>query len=162
MQRLVSMQEAAAPWVEVARDGLRTGALASAATTATLAWLGQRSDRAPAGPLNAVSHILWGERAAEQDGLSAKYTAAGVGLNALAVSGWSLVHALLFRRRAPKSIARALAGGALVSGLAYWVDYHVVPDRLAPGFEKRLEGRELLAVYSVLALCFAFGSRARV
>lgn len=41
---------------------LATGAMASAATTAAVAVLGKMDDGSAAGPINAISHILWGIR----------------------------------------------------------------------------------------------------
>jgi hypothetical protein len=144
----------------VVREGLASGSAATAATTAALAALGGVREGHPAAALNAVSHIVFGPRAARRDDVSAKYTGTGLALNGAAVTGWALLHAALFRRgdRRP-GIARAVVEGALVSGLAYLVDYHVVPKRLTPGFEERLPGRDVFALYAVLALCFAFGGR---
>ncbi len=144
----------------VVREGLASGAVATTATTAALTALGEVREGNPAAPLNAVSHIVFGPRATRRDDVSAKYTGTGLALNGAAVTGWALLHAALFRRNEEKpGLTRALFGGALVSGLAYLVDYHVVPKRLTPGFEERLPGRDLFALYAVLALCFAFGGR---
>jgi hypothetical protein len=51
--------------------------------------------------------------------------------------------------------ARAVTAGVATSALAYVVDYHVVPDRFTPGFEKRLPDRSLGLIYTVLALGLA-------
>ena len=52
-------------------------------------------------------------------------------------------------------VTATLLSGAAVSALAYLTDYHVVPSRLTPGFEKRLGGRSLLAIYAALAFSLA-------
>ena len=44
--------------------------------------------------------------------------------------------------------------------MAYFTDYHVVPDRLTPGFEKRLSPKSLRVVYSALALSLPIASLA--
>lgn len=46
----------------------------------------------------------------------------------------------------------ALLGGAAVAAVAYVTDYYFVPKRLTPGFEKRLSGPAMFAVYATLAL----------
>ena len=46
----------------------------------------------------------------------------------------------------------ALLGGAAVAAAAYVTDYRVVPKRLTPGWESRVTGRSLAAIYTVLAL----------
>ena len=146
----------------VARDTLRTGTIATAATTLAVAALGEAEDRQPIAPINAVSHIAWGDKAARQTGASLKYTLTGTLLNAAAVGSWAMIHSFLFARsRQAPSAAAALASGTAVSALAYVTDYHVVPRRLTPGFEKRLSGRSLLAVYTVLALGLAAGALTR-
>ena len=51
------------------------------------------------------------------------------------------------------------ARGKTHSAVAYATDYHVVPERLTPGFEKRLSNESLAIVYGVLAACLALGVR---
>lgn len=141
------------------QNTLRTGAVATAATTVAIAASGSAENDNPLSPINAVSHIAWGERAAAQDDASLKYTLTGAVLNATAVVGWAGVYELLFGRAADRrQIGRAVAGGAAVAALAYVTDYHVVPPRLTPGFEKRLSNRSLLKVYATLALGLGLGS----
>jgi hypothetical protein len=130
-------------WSRVARKG----AVAGIATSSVLALFGARDGDA-AGPLNAVSHIAWGEPAGWERGVSAKYTGLGLALNGTAVTAWAGLHELLFRRR-------PLLGGALISALAYATDYFVVPRRVTPGFEKRLSGAGMFAVYAALALALS-------
>jgi hypothetical protein len=114
--------------------------------------------------LNAVSHIVFGDEAAARDRPSLKYTLTGVVLNAAAVTAWAGVqHFLLTRRRgrARPAIARELLRGAATSGLAYAVDYALVPRRLNPGFEQRLSGGALVAIYGILAFSLGLGSLLR-
>jgi hypothetical protein len=112
--------------------------------------------------LNAVSHITWGKEALASDELSWKYTAIGIALNAAANTLWAALYEMFFGREAAKrDLTRALGGGAVVSAIAYFTDFHVVPARLTPGFEKRLSKRRVLAIYTVLALGLSFGSRWR-
>jgi hypothetical protein len=132
-----------------------TGAVASAATTLAVAALGQAEDGEAVAPVNAVSHIAWGDEAARQTGVTTKYTLTGVVLNAAAVTSWAVIyhavlgHALFGGRKiTPLSAA---TGAVATSALAYVTDYHVVPERLTPGFEKRLSNRSLALTYGVLA-----------
>lgn len=110
-------------------------------------------------PLNAISHIAWGKAATARNDVSWKYTASGLALNLAATTSWATLYEFIFGRAADKGdVAKALVGGAVVSGLAYVTDYHIVPARLTPGFEKRLSGRSLFGIYTVLALGLALGS----
>jgi hypothetical protein len=130
---------------DAVRSILGMTASASAATTAAAAMCGALELGWPAGPINAVSHILWGADAIRHDEMSGK----------------SVLHHFVFRPdRRPPGMAPALARGAATAALAYVVDYHVVPKRLTPGFEERLSGRSLFAIYGALAVSLAIGERA--
>jgi hypothetical protein len=137
---------------------LCAGACATAATTATLAACAAMEHDPVAAPINSVSHIAWGDEAASHDEVSMKYTATGFALNAVAVTSWAAVHELMFGSSVNGDPLKALASGAAVSAVAYLTDYHLVPARLTPGFEKRLSNRSLFAVYAALALSLAAGS----
>ncbi len=138
---------------------IQNGLVASAATTLAVNAFGELEDGNALAPLNAVSHILWGDRSAMQENASIKYTLTGSLLNTAAVVGWAGVHQLLFARSPlGKTLPGALAAGAVTSAIAYITDYYVVPNRLTPGFEKRLSQYSLLGVYATLAIALAAGS----
>jgi hypothetical protein len=142
------------------RSILSLTASATAATTAAIAASGAIELRNAAAPLNAISHIVWSDTAARQNGMSARYTVLGTALNAAAMASWAVLHHAIFRPdRLRPGLAPALARGATTAAAAYVVDYYVVPRRLTPGFEKRLSGRSLFAVYAALALGFALGEQ---
>jgi hypothetical protein len=133
---------------------LGTAAAATIATTAAGMLLSFLETRKPAAGLNAVSHILWGDEAARVDRFDVQHTLAGGVLNAGAMASWAAVNEMLPRARGTGS---AIAKGALVSALAYLVDYYVVPKRLTPGFEKRFSPPAMLALYATLAAGLALG-----
>jgi hypothetical protein len=148
-------------WKRVLRRSFTTAGLTGAATTLAAALCGWQEQHNAIAPLNAISHIAWGEEAAVQDEYSTKYTATGVVLNMAAMWSWSLIFEAL-RHAAGKGdksrpVTHSVAGGALVSALAYVVDYHIVPKRLTPGLEDRLSSRSLLVIYIVLATSLAAG-----
>ena len=142
------------------RNTLLTAGIATVGTTLATALLGQRENGDAAAPINATSHILWGDHAAEQNGPSLRYTLVGMVLNAGAMAGWAALQEIALGRWARQgSPARAMTAGAATSAVAYVIDYHVVPERLTPGFEKRLSLASLAAIYGVLALTMAIGVR---
>lgn len=165
---------------QLAQNTLRTGGLASAATTLAAAVCGLIEERNAVAPLNSVSHIAWGDRAGRQERPSWKYTLTGLALNTAAVTSWAALYELLFggagavqsrhaigsgkrgRVSTPalsmsRLVAKSLIGGAAISGLAYVTDYKLVPAWLTPGFEKRLSNRSLLGIYTALALGLGLG-----
>ena len=129
---------------------LVSGTAAAAAVTLVASLAGRRATGSYAAPLNAPSHFLWGERAARRNSLTWKYTGVGFAANYGASVFWALFSEAL--KGPSPSAARALASGAAVSAAAYVTDYHVVPARLTPGFERRLPGAALAAIYAALAL----------
>ena len=140
-------------------DTLYTGAVATAATTAAAAMCGELEEHEPIAPINAISHIAWGDKAARHDEASLKYTLSGALLNTAAITGWAALHELVFSGpRRPRTLPAALAAGAATSAVAYVTDYYIVPNRLTPGFEKRLSNKSLAGIYGVLAVSLGFGS----
>ena len=131
-----------------------SGTLAAAAVTLVASIASRRATGAYASALNAASHFLWGDRAARRHSYSWKYTGIGFAANYGASVFWALFYELLGRGKR-RSGTRALRDGALVSALAYVVDYHVVPKRLTPGFELRLPSRALGVIYAALAVGLA-------
>jgi hypothetical protein len=143
---------------DVVQHSWQTGAVASATTALAAAALGAAENHNAVAPINAISHIAWGEAAVAQEEPSIKYTLTGVALNTAAVTGWAAVHELFFGRYLDRrNFPAALAGGAATSALAFVTDYYVVPRRFTPGFERRLSNGALLGLYSVLAVSLAFG-----
>jgi hypothetical protein len=129
---------------------LVSGTLAAVTTTFTAALAGRRITRSYAAPINATSHVLWGEASTRENAPSLKYTGTGLLLNHGASIFWAVFYELItsgtyFTR------GRTFLSGALVSAAAYVIDYHVVPQRLTPGFEKRLPEKALAMIYVALA-----------
>lgn len=139
-------------------DTLQTGAAAAAATTLATAICGELEEGNAIAPLNAISHIAWGDEAAAHEEASWKYTATGIALNGAAVTSWAGIFEMYFGRAVDRQdFNQALIGDAAVSALAFVTDYYLVPRRFTPGFEKRLSNTSLLGIYSALALSLALG-----
>lgn len=144
----------------MAKSIMRTASTTTIATTTATAVCGAIENGNPTAALNAVSHMIWGEGAAHRDGLSAKYTGSGAALNSAAMLSWAAFHHLVFRPHENRARPiEALARGVATAGIAYVVDYHVVPARFTPGFEKRLSNRSLFVIYAALASSLAIGDR---
>lgn len=138
---------------------LQTAAPATAATTAAVAACGSLESEGGVAPINAVSHIVWGDEAAEHDEPSAKYTLTGAALNAAAITSWAAVYELGFGQAARRgNVPRAILGGVATAAAAYVVDCYVVPRRLTPGFEKRLSSPSMFAAYAALAASLPLAS----
>ncbi len=145
-------------WPEIMKDSVYVGALSGAASALVAAACGKVENHNAVAPINDISHIAWGDDAFNHAEPSLKYTLTGLALNDSAHFSWALLFEKFFGEAAEQGkVPQALLGGALVSGIAYLTDYHLVPPRLTPGFEKHLSSRALLLIYVVLALSLAVG-----
>ena len=141
-------------------DIMQTAGVATVATTVAVAACGAFESGNAAAPVNAISHIAWGEQAARREAASLKYTGVGSALNAGAMVSWAAFHHRLFKPRERETgLLGSVMRGAATAGIAYVVDYHVVPKRLTPGFEKRLSNWSVFIVYAALAAGLAAGER---
>ena len=134
-------------------------ALAAAATVGVLALRGRREDGSAAAPLNAVSHVYWGERALQEDRVSLRYTGAGFVTHVISALMWGVVYEKLLGERGRRPLSRLVRDTAAATAAIAAVDFAVVPQRLTPGFEHRLSTPSLLGVYTALGLALAAGTR---
>lgn len=132
-------------WV---RDAALGGAIVGAAVLATAAACGHRLGAAVA-PINATSHVVWGDQAGGVRRATWRHTLPGLVINLGAAAFWASVYEALFGRR--ESRAARLLGGPAVAALAYATDYHLVPRRLTPGWELALRKRDVPIVFAAIA-----------
>lgn len=151
----------AAPWSQALREGVVAGTAAGLLSSAALAVAGKRQAGSAAATFNATSHWLWGDGALHQDRASVRHTLVGLLTQNAAAVFWAVVYAALWGHRPEaKRVPDAIAGGIATSAAAYLVDYTITPRRLTPGYEHRLDGKGMLAVYAALAAGFAVGALA--
>lgn len=148
-------------WTTSMQRGLVGGAASSIVSTATLALLGRLEAGSPYAPTNAVSHWIWGDEAAGQDGFSLKYTLTGYAIHHLSATFWSVLFEKLAGEKLDRKDLRVtLATSAAASAIACFVDYKLTPERLKPGYEKRLSNKSLAGVYAAFAVGMALGALA--
>ena len=134
---------------------LSSGSLAGIATTAAVSLVGLREQSNAVAPINATSHVLWGDEAGAADEVDLKHTVPGLLINTGAGVFWALIHELLLERVRPRDAAEGAASGAAVAALAYVVDYHLIPRRLSPGWELRVSRRGVALGFATLGACLA-------
>ena len=143
----------AAEWGETLQDALVAGSIVAAATIATVALRGLNDSGSAAAPINASTHVVYGPEAGAVDEPDVKHTLPGLAINAGASVFWAAVYERLFGRAVTRNnVGKALLGGGVVAGLAYLLDYHLLPKRLTPGWEERVSGRSLAMIFGVMAL----------
>lgn len=145
---------------------VKSGTISGLATAAVASLAGKRENGSYAAPLNATSHIIWGDEAAKQDLASVKYTLTGFLLNHGSAIFWASFYEKLAAGRGdgrregrvsslgaanPPQVISPLCRGAAVAAAAYVIDYHAIPKRFTPGFEKRLSGKSMAVIFFTLA-----------
>lgn len=133
--------------------------LSSCLSAALLLWRGRVDTGSAAAPVNAISHWIWPRAALRQDGASARFSLTGLGIHFGAAALWCGLYEALRARRAPTP-RQAVVDAATVATVAAVVDLACVPDRLTPGFEKRLTPRSLVLVYAAFAAGLALAGLA--
>ena len=150
------------------KRALISGTMGGIATAISASLAGKCEDGSYAAPLNATSHIIWGDKAAHKDNASLKYTATGFLLNHAASIFWAWFYEKWFGQGGkgpgtnrgkgvpePRSLVKPILGAAAVSAAAYINDYYLIPERFTPGFEKRLSGKSLATIFATLAVGLA-------
>jgi len=120
-------------------------------SAAVLAWRGQAERSHPAAPLNAPAHWFFGRRSLRQDRPSWKHTATGIAVHQASSVFWAVFYGLLRSGHRAPGRASALVDAAAISALAALVDLEFVPERLTPGFERKLSSPSLAGVYVAFA-----------
>lgn len=143
---------------------LVSGSVAAGTASIAAAVAGRRQTGSYAAPLNATSHVLWGEDATWRNRATLKYTGAGVLLTFGAGIFWASLYEKLFGRPpgSRPSPVSTLAGAGLVSAGAYLFDYYMIPKRFTPGYERRVSGRALAGIFTALAIGLATRDLLRV
>lgn len=139
-------------WKRAARDATLSGSIASALSTVALVLCGRRETGRHAAATNATSHWIWGARATRMNRPSLRYTGIGYAIHHAASILWATFYERWFGRPCARhDLPTIVAGSAAVATLAAFVDFELTPQRLTPGFEKRLSRPALFAVYSAFA-----------
>lgn len=142
----------------LARQSLVDGLVAGALSTVALLWGGRRDNFSAAAPLNAISHWIWPRQALRRNDATVKHTASGVLIHFASSMLWASVFRALRCGRRHATPANAVLDAAAVTSVAALVDLRVVPPRLTPGFEQRLQTDSLRWVYLSFAAGLALSS----
>ncbi|WP_225032006.1 hypothetical protein [Paraburkholderia sp. XV] len=137
------------------RRALRSGLVSGAFAAAFAGWRASAEGATAVAPLNAVTHCLWPRRAFQQTRPSVRYTLSGAAIHAGSAVFWATLFEALCNRLSPDAphadpVAVATAAAA-TAATAYVVDYHVVPERLQPGFDAHVSRPSLTGIYIALA-----------
>jgi hypothetical protein len=136
---------------------LVSGTVASLATTAALSLLARGAGRPAVAPINATSHWLHGDAAADRSSPDAAHTLVGYVTHHGATVFWACLFERLAGLRGRPGAPVLFRNAAAVAAIAAVVDYGIVPKRLTPGWELVLPKRRVATTYAVLAAGLAVG-----
>ncbi|ACC73878.1 hypothetical protein PPMP20_29740 [Paraburkholderia phymatum] len=149
----------------VLRRALESGLAAGTLAAVFAGWRATSEGSAMLAPINAVTHCIWPRRAFRETGFSPRFTLTGLAIHHASAVFWALlfeaVNARLARGTSRTTPLATATAAAATAATAYIVDYHVVPERLTPGFDIHLSNRSLAGVYVALAAGFAVAALLR-
>lgn len=122
---------------------------------------GEVEDGAPSGPINGPSQWLWGETEAYTKGTTWRHTATGYAIHHAMSILWATLYENACRSEERKGIAHVCLDALSVTSFAYFVDYHVAPRRLRPGFKKHLRPGSIFTAYAAFAAGLALTTLVR-
>lgn len=139
-------------FVNVLKRAWRSGSGASVTSTMAMAASGVSDCRSVYAPTNAVSHWIWEDRAIHRDDATLRYTATGYAIHHCAAIFWALIFEAFKPVERPRTTTELAVDAVAVTTLAATVDLLCTPQRLTPGFERRLGTPGLIAVYAAFGL----------
>lgn len=138
-----------------------SGGAASILSLVALILQSRRDAGTPWAGVNAVSHWLYGKPALRSQRLSSRYTLPGFVIHSASSLLWAGLHRLVLgamRRPGGPAIA---ASAIAVTAVAAVTDLALVPERLTPGFERRLAPGSVAFVYAAFAVGLALAAARR-
>ena len=145
-------------WSRVVRAALVSGAAASVGSTAGLALAARTEGRGIWQPLNATSHWLRGDGAAEVTRLDGAHTGVGYATNHAASVFWAVFFEAWRAWKGPVGPGAMVGEAVVMSAIAAAVDYGATPKRFTPGWELVLSRKGMAVAYAGLALGLAGGA----
>ena len=144
-------------WSQVVRNAAVSGSCASLTSSLALMAVAQAEGRGVLQPVNATSHWLNGESAADVERADLRHTAVGYATHHAATLFWAVLFERFVQMRRARAVGPVLREALVVSAVAAAVDYGATPRRFTPGWEFVLSKRAMAAVYGAMALGLAAG-----
>ena len=144
-------------WTRIGLSSLLTGTAAATLSAAALAVLALSEGRGGAQPLNATSHWLHGDEAADEPDPDLPHTGVGGITHLLSAVFWAVPFEIWQARRPARGPGDLARDAAVMSAVAAAVDYGLTPRRFTPGWELVLPVRSMAIAYGALALGLALG-----
>ena len=133
-------------------------AAATVSSTLALALLTRVGRHNALQPLNATSHWLNGEAAADETQAAWRTTGVGLLTHAAATGFWAVIYEV-WLRRGERTPAHVMGKAAAMAGLSALVDYRATPKRFTPGWEFVLTPSAMALAYFALGAGLAVAAK---
>ncbi|WP_292292403.1 hypothetical protein [Marivita sp.] len=143
---------------KIALRAVSIGTVASLCVFGALGVLGRREARSAVAPINATSHVLYGDRAGVVEDIDISHTGVGSVINHGASIFWALPFTWWLSQTRNRSASRIALAAATTATVAGAVDYGLVPRRLSPGWEHAVPPRSVAMTFGSLAVGLALGA----
>jgi hypothetical protein len=149
----VRMQQ---PWQSILKNGVISGSIASVLSIVVAMARGRQEADSATAPVNAISHWVWKDEAFAHERPSLRHTLLGYVIHHGSAIFWAVIYEAWLARRAARDQvpdpAHIVGSGLAAAAGACLVDYKLTPERLTPGFEKKLSTPSMVAVYAAFGL----------
>ncbi len=146
-------------WAQLGRSAVTTGVVAALVSAAALAAMAKAEGKGALQPVNATSHWLNGDAAAQVALPTARHTLVGFLTHLASAIFWAAPFEAWLARNPPRDLSTLLRDSAAMAGIAGAVDYGATPKRFTPGWELLFSTGEMLVVYGAFTLGLAGGAR---
>lgn len=147
-------------WSQLGFSAVTTGTVAALVSAMALAALAKSEGKGALQPLNATSHWIQGDAAAQVERPTARHTLVGFATHHLSSVLWAGFFEAWLARNPPRSMWSLLRDAFAMSGIAAAVDYGATPHRFTPGWELALSKKSLAVTYVAFAFGLAAGALA--
>jgi hypothetical protein len=136
---------------------LSAGLMAGLFSLIALIWRGRAETGSAVAAVNAPSHWLHGAKALRHDEFAPRYTLVGAVTHVGSAIFWAALYRWLRGQRRFPTPANSMLDAAALTAAAAVVDLKLVPQRLSPGFERRLQRPSVAFIYVTIAAGLALG-----
>jgi hypothetical protein len=144
----------------IGQSAVVTGVVAALVSSAALMALAKMQGKGALQPINATSHWLNGDAAANVELPTGRHTLVGFLTHLGSAIFWAAPFEAWLAFNPPRSLPTLLRDSAAMAGVAAVVDYGATPKRFTPGWELLFSTGGMLLAYLAFTLGLAGGAMA--
>lgn len=147
-------------WPQIGMSAVVTGVVAALVSAAALAAAAKLEGKGALQPINATSHWLNDDPAAQVQLPTGRHTLVGFVTHVLSAIFWAAPFEAWLAVNPPRSVGALMRDAAGMAAIAGVVDYGATPKRFTPGWELVLSKGSMLVAYLAFTVGLAGGAMA--